>query len=169
MRNLAYVVLMLAGVGSLSASAQKANLNGTWNLNVAKSFMGGDHPFSDYRLTKKIEQTGQKISITDTSVHNSVVNIPLPDSTTTMSLTADGQEHGMQQPGGFPGVPPAQMKVTATWQGCTLELRQITSGLADYAKHRLFVSDNGSQLTDLVEQHSTFGDSEQRLIFDRVP
>jgi hypothetical protein len=40
-------------------------------------------------------------------------------------------------------MPAAKVKVTAAWRGCTLELRQVTSGLANYAKHRLFLSDDG--------------------------
>ena len=169
MRNRLCIVMMFAAVTSLAAPAQKADLSGTWKLNVARSLMGGDHPFSEYQLTRKIEQKGDTISITDTSVHNSVVNIPLPDSTTKMEVVADGKEHEVQLPAPFPGRPPANAQVTATWQGRTLELRQITSGLANYAKHRLFLSDDGSQLIDLVEQHSTFGDSEQRLVFDKTP
>jgi hypothetical protein len=169
MRNRLCIVMMFAAVTSLAAHSQQANLNGTWKLNVAKSSMGGDHPFPEYELTRKIEQKGDTVSITDASVHNSVVNIPLPDSTTKMEVAADGKEHEVKLPPPFPGMPPANAQVTATWQGRTLELRQITSGLANYAKRRLFLSDDGSQLIDLVETHSTFGDSEQRLVFDKTP
>lgn len=161
--------MMFAAVTSLAAHSQKANLSGTWKLSVAKSFMGSDHPFPEYQLTRKIEQKGDTVSITDNSVHNSVVNIPLPDSTTRIEVVADGKEHELELPAPFPGRPPAKAQVTASWQGATLELRQITSGLANYAKHRLFLSDDGSQLIDLVEQHSIFGDSEQRLVFDKAP
>ena len=161
--------MMFAAVTSLAAHSQKANLSGTWKLSVAKSFMGSDHPFPEYQLTRKIEQKSDTVSITDNSVHNSVVNIPLPDSTTRIEVVADGKEHELELPAPFPGRPPAKAQVTASWQGATLELRQITSGLANYAKHRLFLSDDGSQLIDLVEQHSIFGDSEQRLVFDKAP
>ena len=168
MRNRLCAVMMLATL-TLAAQAQKANFNGTWKLNLARSFMGGDHPFSDYQLTKKIEQKGDAISITDIAVHNSVVNIPLPDSTSTMEVAVDGREHEVQLPPPFPGRPPAKAQVTATWLGCTLELRQVTAGLANYAIHRLFLSEDGSQLIDLVEQHSGYGDSEQRLVFEKAP
>jgi hypothetical protein len=169
MRNRICILIMLAGMGTLAAEGQKANLNGRWKLNVAKSFMGGDHPFSDYQLTKKIEQKGDTISMTDTAVHNSIVNIPLPDSTTSMDVAADGKEHEVELPPPFPGRPAQKVMVTASWQGCTLELSEVNSGLANYGKHRLFVSEDGSQLIDLVETHSTFGDSEQRLVFEKAP
>jgi len=169
MRNRLCTVMMLAALTTLTAHAQQANLNGSWRLNVPRSFMGGDHPFIDYQLTRKIEQRGDAISITDVALHNSVVNIPLPDSTSTMEVAADGKEHEVQLPPPFPGRPPAKAHVTATWQGCTLELRQVSLGLANYAIHRLFLSQNGSQLIDLVEQHSIYGDSEQHLIFDKAP
>ena len=169
MRNRLCAVMMLAALTALAAQAQKANLDGTWKLNVARSFMGGDHPFPDYQLTKRIEQKNDAISITDVGVNNSVVNIPLPDSTSTLEVAVDGKEHEVQLPPPFPGRPPAKALVTATWQGCTLELRQITAGLANYAIHRLFLSQDGSQLIDLVEQHSIYGDSEQRLVFEKAP
>jgi hypothetical protein len=69
----------------------------------------------------------------------------------------------------FSGTPPVTVRVTAEWQGCTLELVEVRLGLASYSKHRLFLSDSGSQLIDQVEQHSTFGDSEQRLVFEKTP
>jgi hypothetical protein len=160
---------ILAAMTPLPGLAQKVDLSGTWKLNVAKSFMAGDHPFADYQLTKKISQTGDTISITDTSVHASVVNIPLPDSTTTMEVAADGKEHSVQFPPPFPGMPPQKAQVTATWQGGTLQLLQISSGLANYATQRLFLSEDGKQLIILVERHASFGDTEQRLVFDKQP
>jgi hypothetical protein len=160
-------LMILAAMAPLPALAQKVDLSGTWKLNVAKSFMAGDHPFADYQLTKKIEQKGDTISITETSVHASVVNIPLPDSTTTMEVAADGKEHSVQFPPPFPGMPPQKAQVTATWQGGTLQLLQISSGLANYGIQRLFLSEDGKQLIILVERHASFGDTEQRLVFDK--
>ena len=66
-------------------------------------------------------------------------------------------------------MPPRTAQVTATWQGGTLALRQITSGLSNYGIERLFLSDDRTQLIVLVERHSTFGDREQRLVFDKLP
>jgi hypothetical protein len=162
-----WTLIALAGMSALPAAAQKANLEGTWKLNLSKSFMGPDHPTSDYQLTKKIALTGEKISITEISVHASTMNIPLPDSTTTMEIPADGKEHDVQVPAGFPGAPPMAVKMAASWQGCTLEVTQRGSGFAGSGTQRLFLTEDGAQLIILVELHSTYFDSEQRLVFDK--
>lgn len=167
MRNTLFFAILLAGVTSLSAQAQKTNFNGTWRLNVPKSSMGADHPFSNYGLTKKIQLKGDAILITDIAVHDSVMNIPLPNSTTTMELTEDGKEHEVQLPPAFPGTPPNKATVSATWQGCTLEIVEVGLGPGAYLKQRLFLSANGSQLIDLVQLHSALEDSEKRLVFER--
>jgi hypothetical protein len=162
-----WTLIALAGMSTLPVAAQKANLEGSWKLNLAKSFMGPDHPSSDYQLTKKIALTAGRISITDTSVHASTMNIPLPDSTTTIEIAADGKEHDVQVPAGFPGVPPMAVKMAASWQGCTLEVNQRGSGFAGSGTQRLFLSQDGTELIILVERHSTYFDSEQRLVFDK--
>jgi hypothetical protein len=162
------IAVVLAVLSSLAAQAQKANLSGTWRLNVAKSFMGQEHPFSNYEFTRKIQQSGESISIAETGIHNSVVNVPLPDSNTAMQVTADGNEHEVHMSTGNPSQPESVLHVTATWQAGTLELVQIVLGLANMTKHRLFLSDDGSQLIDLVEGHNIYGDSEQRLVFDKL-
>ena len=164
-----FLAFTLAGLASLAAQAQKANLSGTWRLNVAKSYMGQEHPFSNYEFTKKIELTGENITINETGIHNSVVNVPLPDSKTSMHVAADGKEHEVHMSTGNPRQPESVLHVTATWQAGTLELVQIVSGLANMTRHRLFLSDDGSQLIDLVEGHNIYGDSEQRLVFDKLP
>lgn len=161
-------VVFLMGLVALGAQAQKTNLSGTWKLNIANSFLGSDHPFPEYALTKTIVQTGDSIVMTDVSVHNSVVNIPLPDETTKMELVADGKQHEVMLPGNFPGMPGAKAAVTAEWQGGTLEIMQVVSGLANYSKNRFFLSPDGAQLIELVEAHQGFGDAEQRLVFERA-
>jgi hypothetical protein len=168
MRRL-YTAMILAALAPLAAHAQKANLSGTWRLNVAKSFMGQEHPFSDYEFTKKIELNGDNISVTETGIHNSVVNVPLPDSKTAMQVTTDGKQHEVHISSSSGNQQDSLVRVTATWQGNTLELVQNVSGLANMTKHRLFLSDDGSQLIDLVEGHNIYGDSEQRLVFDKLP
>jgi hypothetical protein len=167
MRHGLLAVLLVSGA-ALAAQAPRANLSGTWKLNVVKSSMGGDHPFADYQLTKTIELKGDVVSITDAAVHNSVVNIPLPDSTTTMEVATDGKEQELTMPPGFPGMPPSKAVVTAEWQGGTLEVDRVVAGMASYSRLRLFLSDDRAQLIELVEQHSTFGDVEQRLVFEKT-
>jgi len=162
------IAFLLAAFGPVTAQAQSANLSGTWRLNVAQSFMGQEHPFSDYLFTKTIAQTGENITITETGIHNSTVNVPLPDSEVSMQVSTDGKEHDVQ----FSSIQPRKSttvnKVTATWQGNTLELVQLVSGLANMTKHRLFLSEDGAHLIDLVEGHTVYGDLQQRLVFDKV-
>ncbi len=71
-------------------------------------------------------------------------------------------------PPGFPGMPPSKAAVTAEWQGGALEVVRVVAGMASYSRLRLFLSDDGAQLIELVEQHSTFGDAEQRLVFEKT-
>jgi hypothetical protein len=163
------IAIVFAALSLPVAHAQNASLSGTWRLNVAKSFMGQEHPFSNYEFTKKIQQTGESISIAETGFHNSVVNVPLPDSKTAMQVSTDGKEHEVHMSTGNASQPESVLHVTATWQAGTLELVQNVMGLANMTKHRLFLSNDGSQLVDLVEGHNIYGDSEQRLVFDKLP
>jgi len=150
--------MALAAAMTLPAVAQKPSLSGTWKLNVEKSFLAGDHPAKDYELT-------------DIAVHVSMMNIPLPDAKTTVELATDGQEHEVTGAASFPGMPPVKMKVVASWQGGTLLVSETGRGFGGLSKtqRRYFVSDDGSQLIELVEGHSGFGDNEQRLVFDKQP
>jgi hypothetical protein len=166
MKKLSALVL-LAGIAGAHAKAQSINLSGTWNLNVAKSLMGSDHPSSDYQLTKKIEQKNGMLSITDNSVHATMAGIQLADATTTMDVVADGKEHAIRMPSAFPGIPEMPGKVSALWQGCTLEVHLIILAFGSTTKQRLFLSEDGKQLIVLVEGHSTYLDTEQRLVFER--
>jgi hypothetical protein len=154
---------------TLAAVAQQGNLSGTWKLNLATSFMGGDHPAPDYELTKVLSQEGQTIHQTDIAKHVSIMNIPLPDTNAKTDLTTDGQEHDMQAPGAFPGMPPAKLKVTAEWQGNTLLVmeRNAGGGSPSSTERRYFLSEDGNHLIELVEGHNGFGDTEQRLVFDK--
>jgi hypothetical protein len=163
------IAIMFAALVPLAAQTPKTNLSGTWRLSVAKSSMAMEHPFSNYQLTKTIKQAGDTVTITDASIHNSNVNIPLPDATTTIEIAADGKEHELQILSGNRRQPASTVKVTAEWQGGTLELVQIVMGLANMSKHRLYLSEDGSLLVELVESHNIYGDAEQRLVYDKLP
>jgi len=160
-------LVLLAGLTGSNAMAQDKNFDGTWNLNVAKSFMGTEHPSSNYQLLKKIDLKDGLVSITDSYAHATMVGIPLPDTKTTMEFAADGKEHDIKMPSAFPGIPEVPEKVSAVWQGCTLEIHETIAAFGSSTKQRLFLSADGSQLIVLVEGHSTFMDTEQRLIFDK--
>jgi len=161
-------IAIFAGMG-IPVSAQQTNLSGTWKLNLDASFTAGDHPARDYEFTKILLQEGRTIHQTDIATHVTLMNIPLPDTNAKMDLIADGQEHDAQTPGMFPGTPPAKLKITVEWQGGTLLVIEHNAGAgsASTTKRRYFVSEDGTHLIELIEAHDRFGDTEQRLVFDK--
>jgi hypothetical protein len=161
----------LAAAMTLPAVAQKPNLSGTWKLNLEKSFLAGDHPTKDYELTKIIVQTAGVIKQTDIAVHVGMMNIPMPDSKTTIELATDGREHEVIGGSPFPGMPPVKMKVVSVWQGGTLLVTEAgqSFGGSSSTRRRYFLSDDGAQLIEQIEGHSGIEDTEQRLVFDRQP
>ena len=165
----ALVFLALLVPAILRPMAQKANFSGTWKLNVEKSFLGNEHRTAEYQLTKTIDQKDDLIKQTDVAVHVSIMNIPLPDSTTTLELATDGKPHEMRGAAFFPGMPTPLIKVSAVWQGNTLSIREISRPADPASKtyRRYFLSDDGSELNELIEGHTGFGDTEQHLVFDR--
>jgi hypothetical protein len=158
---------LCAWISGASALAQEVNLTGTWKLNLAKSFLGADHQSAGYELTKTIAQKNGVVSITDATRNATVVNIPLPDSQITTEIAVDGKEHQVKLATGFPGMPSTIGTAVANWQGCTLEIRQLGTGFLGSKKQRLYLSKDGAELIVLVETHSTFADSERRLVFDK--
>ena len=160
-------VAMLGGI-VLHASAQRSDLSGTWKLNLAKSFMAGDHPSNDYELTTVIENEGAEIKQTDVAKHVSMMNIPLPYSSSNRELIFDGKEHEAKGPSQFPGRPPASITILSVWQGNTLLITESGVGFGGFTTthRRYYLNDDKTQLIELVESHSGFIDSEQRLVFD---
>jgi hypothetical protein len=166
-----WALMALAGAMAIPAAAQRPDLSGTWKLNVAKSLLAGDHPDKDYQLTKIIVQKASLIRQTDIAMHVSMMNIPLPDSKVTMELAANGQEVETNGASPFPGMPGVKMKVVAEWQGGTLLVTEAgrTFGGLSTTQRRYFLSDDGLQLIELIEGHSGFGDTAQRLVFEKQP
>lgn len=169
MIRLRYLLILAAASGAMAA-AQTPNLSGTWKLNTTVSFFGGEHPANDYQLIKIIAAQGESIDITDIQVHANRVNIPLPDSKLQTELVPDGKERPGQAPPMFPGLPPLSFAVTTEWQGATLFIRRVgsSSSFATNSQMRYYLSADNSQLIELVESHFLFGDSAQRLVFDRT-
>jgi hypothetical protein len=166
-KNTLWALVLVVWFAGSNAMAQNNSLSGTWKLNLAKSFMGSDHPSSDYQLTKKIEQKNGLLSITDSSIHATMAGIQLPDTVTTMELAPDGKEYGIKLPSVFPGIPEMTGKASAVWQGCTLEVHQVIAAFGSSTKQRMFLSEDRTQLIVLIEGHSTFLDTEERLVFQR--
>ena len=164
-----WAMMALAAAIALPAAAQKPDLSGTWKLNLQKSFLAGDHPDKDYGLTKTIALKEGALEMTDVAVHVSIMNIPMPDSKNVVELVADGKEHDATGPSPFPGSPPPQLKIVVEWQGGTLLVTETGQGFGGLSttQRRYYLSDDGSQLIELVEGHNTYGDTAQRLIFDK--
>jgi hypothetical protein len=165
------VSIIVFAIAALPALAQNPQFTGSWKLNVAKSFMAGDHPAKDYKLTKVFVQKADSIEQTDIAGHVSMMNIPLPDSKTTMELLVDGKEHDVVPTSSIPDVPPSKIKVSAEWQGGTLfiiETGETYAGLST-TQRRYYLSEDGSQLVELLESHNVYGDTQQRLVFDKLP
>jgi hypothetical protein len=162
-------ILAFAAGMALPAAAQKTDLSGTWKLNLEKSFLAGDHPAKDYEFTKVFLQRAGGIQQTDIARHVSMMNIPMPDSSITTDLVIDGKEHEVMAPAPFPGMPPSKSKVVAEWQGGTLLLTESgqSFGGRSLMQRRYFLSEDGSRLYELVEGHNGFGDTAQRLVFDK--
>jgi hypothetical protein len=164
-------LIALGAMMAVPVMAQPPDLSGTWRLNLASSFLGSDHPAKDYEMTKVFVQKPGALEQTDIAVHVSMVNLPLPDSRVVTELVADGKEHESTHPPFFPGMPPFKMRTLAEWQGGTLLVTESAQsfGGQSTSKRRYFLSDDGLHLIELVEGHSTFGDTEQRLVFDKQP
>jgi hypothetical protein len=163
------MLIVFTSVLTASAAAQKPDFSGTWQLNTTKSFMAADHPASNYQLTKVVEQKGNEVTMTDVAVHSEMANIPLPDSKTTNILTPDGKEHQVKGASMFPGMPAPTITIVCEWQGDTLAVNERGGGFGgpSTTNRRYYLSADGSELIELLDSHSTYGDTEQRLIFDK--
>ena len=163
------VFITLVGVFTVIAAAQKADLAGTWKLNKATSFFGSDHPATDYQLTKTITQNSEEVSVTDASIHQEIMGFHLPDSKTAMTIIPDGKEREIKGTPIFPGMPQPTVNLASEWQGGTLYITQrgVGFGGLSVSHSRYYLSAGGSELIELIDSHSTFGDAQQRLVFDR--
>ncbi len=164
-----YVALALAGVFTMAAVPQSANLTGTWRLDKKKSFFGSDHPTTAYQLTKTITENGDDVMVTDASVHQVIMGFHLPDSTATTTLVLNGEEREGKGTPLFPGMPQPTVTLASEWQGGTLYTTQRSNGYGglSISHTRYFLSSDSAELVELINSHSTFGDVQQRLVFDR--
>ena len=167
----AALALLAVAAAAATASSQQSGFSGAWKLNLNKSSMAAEHTPSDYELTRTLAQDGSQLTITDNAAHQAMMNIPMPDSRTTTTLIADGQAHAGKGTPFFPGLPAPDVEISAEWQGGTLFVTERGSGFGGLTTthFRYYLSAGGSELIDLVDSHSTFGDSEQRLVFDKQP
>jgi hypothetical protein len=162
------------GQNSQTGSAEagrRAAYAGAWRLDLTRSSMGSDHPGANYGFTKTFELKGSVIVQKDHEVNVDIVGFALPERNSTEELAPDGQEHTVQLPGFFPGMPPTPTQVTAEWQGDNLVLSESGQTMIGpmTTLRRYFLSDDGAELIEVITGRTSFGDSEQRLVFTRIP
>ncbi len=158
------------GQTSQPPSARRTVFAGTWRLELKKSHMGSDHPEANYGFTKTFELKGSTIAQKDHEVNIDIVGMALPERDSSAELVTDGQEHTIQVPSFFPGMPPTPMRVTVEWQGDNLvvqESGQTFIGPVTNSR-RYFLSEDGMELIEIITGRTSFGDSEQKLVFARV-
>lgn len=176
MRNAWIIAACLAallpawGQNSQASAAHRATFAGIWRLDLKKSSMGSDHPDANYGFTKTLELNGSTIVQKDHEVNVDIVGFALPERDSTEELVPDGQEHTLQRPGFFPGMPPTPTQVTVEWQGDNLVLQESGQSFIGpmTTSRRYFISEDGTELIEDIVGRTTYGDSEQRLVFTRV-
>ena len=151
-------------------SARRAAFAGTWRLDLKKSYMGSDHPEANYGFTKTFELKGPAIAQKDHEVNIDIVGMALPERNSTAELVPDGQEHTTMAPSFFPGMPPTAMRVTVEWQGDNLVVQESGQSFMGPVinSRRYFLSEEGTELIEIITGRTSFGDSEQKLVFARV-
>jgi len=163
------IAIILCGAAQI-AQAQEPRLNGTWKLNLSKSYMAGEHPLQNYGLTWVIEQNSSRVVLVEKSTNPSFANIRVPDTETRSEIVPDGVESEVMRAGNMPGAKPSSAVIKAEWQGSTLLIteRGAAWGGPALTLRRIFVSNDGAQLCELLEVHSPMLDAEERLVFERV-
>lgn len=150
-----------------AAVAQPSGFNGTWKLDLAQSFLAGDHPRPGYELTKVVEvKSATATVITEIAIHPNLFGSTMPDTKTTTEHAVGTTVNKMSGACIF-GMPPQAMTVTSEWQGGTLLItaRGGCFGPGTVEERRFFLSLDGKQMTELVVSHQTTGDSEQKYVY----
>jgi hypothetical protein len=159
-----------ATAGSQSAASRRAAFVGTWRLDLTKSNMGSDHPEANYGFTKTFALNDSTLVQEDHEVNVDIIGYAIPERNSTAKFVPDRQEHTIEQPGFFPGLPPVRAQIIVEWQGDNLlvtESSQSFVGPTNISR-RYYLSEDGGELVELIVGRTTFGDSEQRLVFSRV-
>jgi hypothetical protein len=163
-------VLLPAGIGAQQQGMRRAQFAGTWQLDVTASSLGSDHPSANYAFTKTFEPKQEGFVLKDHEVNVNFIGIAIPQRDSVTELIPDGKEHQVQGPGLMPGMPPAQIKLTAAWQGDNLVITEVSAGFggSTTTRRRYYLSDDGNRLTEFMLSSSGFGDVDQKLIFTRA-
>jgi hypothetical protein len=158
--------LLLASI----ARAQTTDLSGVWKLNQGKSFLGGDHPPAAYQLVLTLKVQASSIFEIIEAKNPGAAVFGLPKSKSSLDLAIDGKEHEVLQPGFMPTMPPNRLKVIAAWEGSTLVITERGAGFGGSmtTTSRFFLSQDQTQLVELVETHNVFADIQQRRVYEKM-
>jgi hypothetical protein len=165
MRRLFIVWLAVTALAAAGYAQRGTDLSGTWKLNLTESYFGMMHSASQLGQTLAIEQKG--LNVKETRILEQAVtsgylrNAESRES--TRSLVADGKPQPLPPPD--PNNRQSLTGLHAYWQGgCLIVLEQ--AGMSK-TRRTYFLSEDGKQLTVLVESSSNSMESEQKLIFDK--
>jgi hypothetical protein len=131
-----------------SCEARRAAFAGRWRLDLKRSSMGADHPESNYAFIKTFELKASTLVEKDHEVNVDIAGFVLPERNSTAELVPDHQEHSVERPGFFPGMPPIRTRVTAEWQGDNLIVSELGQSFIGpmATSRRYFLSEDGAEL-----------------------
>lgn len=157
-------LLTLAAAAALAASAgaqAKANFSGTWTLNVEKS----DPPLQGPGGGRQMATPGPQ-TLTQTA-DKLVIEIKGTETTRTLTYLLDGKESTN------PGMPGAETKSTAKWEGESLVIASTTSmsgpngDVTITAKEVRSLSADGKTMTVVTTSQSPMGERTTKRVYDK--
>ncbi len=143
---------VLALTGTLVSGADKPDITGTWQLDVAKSNFGDKTTPSSMTLTVSQEKKMIRISQTSTT--------PNDERTVETECRTDGRFHPVQGPVGG--------SVRCKWEGATLISEKELSDGHSKLEMRLTVSPDRATATEQLHITNTSGAGDNTLVWKRM-
>lgn len=165
--------LLLIAAGAISVAPQPASpaprMIGAWDLDVARSELGSEHPAANYRLRTVVAWNGSTLTQTDEAANLAVVGYLIPQARSVLEVTPDGAEHEVTGLSRMPMMPAGKMAATAGWQGDNLVIDAHGFDALGYwtTERRFFLSPDGEKLTELIVSSGSLGDTQEKLVFVR--
>jgi hypothetical protein len=165
MRRLFIVWLAVTALAAAGYAQRGTDLSGTWKLNLKQSYFGMMHSMNQLGQTLVIEQQG--LNFKETRIQERAARAGNPRNAgspqSTRSLVADGKPQPVSP--ADPNSRQAPTGLRAYWQGgCLIVLEE--AGMSK-TRRTYFLSEDGKQMTTLVESSSNSSESEQKLVYDK--
>jgi len=152
MRQILLAALAMSAMCSVGMTADAPNFSGEWKMNPAKSNYG---PFpAPASMVRKIELTEPSLVIVENQTGGA------SDGTTTRKYTTDGKSSAFEING-------TAVVGSATWDGAALIVNTTVDSVGLSFKDRMSLSDDGKQLTSVVQIATQQGPAEVTIVFDR--